>query len=880
MSSVRVRLALHLRLSESEIGANGNTVCIWIGDRPSEENEELYLKEADGIIEYWRNRKSDSIPLLEMPISIIDSHKILQDALWDGKWANAEASLFLYVKPIYAEEETALLLARGIVKKSPVWEEEGRLLIISLAINAWADVNKPLTRCIPKGFSKESAGKPLPLLYGRYGRAETILIQRGGVTELANGFDRDGMECFLSDGFEFPQEKEITLRIGREEMRGMLEGNRFSISERGLSIATGTLAEDTADSVRLRLSEAFPVVSAQEMEGREIVVSVDENSETKDYTGIVASYNEETGVITLINPLRNAVGSVVLPPEGSIIVIQSPQEPHNAGESVVETGIPWIYAISEGPIASIETVYGRAAAQETIREAGILLQSAYSDWVILSDHLYEARVNDERFPAIAPSLATIEFPIAPLCLGMHHNRILADVQGINTNPLDSAKDMLIRSGFLESDIEANSFQNAWQARDEEQMAFCIDTLDAGADWISGLLFQSRIKLRWTDDKKIVFTPIESIDIAPPSTILAPDDILFNSTTISLTPEEDQIDVIRACYRDRKGEKQYLIVNEETNGIPEMKGAGDRKVTTLDIWGYADRKTVARIAHFLWRRKQAQWRQMSVVSFLKGLPLEAGEKITLSHPLLNGLALDNESVTGIVSAVEKRPPILSKNQVGSAAITLRLQTKPGCQSTCETSCEISSCETTCETIYETEEEFACHSSCETHCQISCVTACELTCETYCQTSRTTNSSCNSSVEGSCLSQCQTACESSCQICCETSCESFHKEKPRIVKKVDVQNAPLTAYGIGMASEYGRDCPAFAVFDDFDLRPKTGEKAATFLNAQDKWTFLEAGRDVKLVKIIADLGDRVYTVQETDADGVAWGSPFTGKSIPEG
>ena len=272
--------------------------------------------------------------------------------------------------------------------------------------------------------------------------------------------------------------------------------------------------------------------------------------------------------------------------------------------------------------------------------------------------------------------------------------------------------------------------------------------------------------------------------------------------------------------------------------------------------------------------------MSVVAFLKGLPIESGEKISLSHQLLDGLSLDSQTVTGIVSAIEKRPPILVENRMGGAAITLRLQTKPGCQSSCETSCEISSCETTCETVYETESEFSCMSSCESQCQVSCVTTCELTCESYCQTSRTQGrpNSCITSAEAACASQCQTSCESSCQVCCETSCESFHKENPRIVKKVDVQNAPQTAFGIGLVSEYGRDCPPFAVFDDFDLRPREGDKAATFLNAQDRWTFLEAGRDVKLVHILSDLGDRLYTVQEVDADGVPWGDSFIGKSIP--
>ena len=68
------------------------------------------------------------------------------------------------------------------------------------------------------------------------------------------------------------------------------------------------------------------------------------------------------------------------------------------------------------------------------------------------------------------------------------------------------------------------------------------------------------------------------------------------------------------------------------------------------------------------------------------------------------------------------------------------------------------------------------------------------------------------------------------------------------------------------------------DPLDLRPAADTPVVVIRDPEGEWMVMEAGRDVKLVKVLSGSGGS-FTVRETTPSGATWGPSFSATGVPE-
>ena len=91
------------------------------------------------------------------------------------------------------------------------------------------------------------------------------------------------------------------------------------------------------------------------------------------------------------------------------------------------------------------------------------------------------------------------------------------------------------------------------------------------------------------------------------------------------------------------------------------------------------------------------------------------------------------------------------------------------------------------------------------------------------------------------------------------------------------APTSALGDGTIRFVDNDTPVKAK-DPLDLRPAADEPVVVIRDKEGEWMVMEAGRDVKLVKVLSG-SDNTFVVRETSPSGSTWGPTFEATGVPD-
>lgn len=823
----------------------------------------------------------------EVEITLRDEDRVLLGLLGSDEFAGCAATLYQHFDPLGESDMTPLL--GGLVDTPPRWREADNTLTLTIrgleAFLAHHRIGEHADRMAFPDVAPEDEGRLLPLVYGRAQRVKAVLVQAGASTELAVPMGYVDMELLVHDAARFPTGT-IRLRIGQEVVEGSFDGNTFTVTERGVGGDNGTFDPRAGNPsiVNTDLGGEGDHLYA----GRYIQAFVGGVLQTRLVCGSFG------GRLHLNEPfLRD--GDYAHPEEDAPFSFVSIRTHHPAGTAVTLFGETWVYLLNDRPSCDVSHVegYGRVESERDI--GGSPVKSVRQGYAPFASVAYRIELEDtDIFPARPHPVTTLHTPFPPRHWpggAFLSNDLWITMEGVPANgdvPLENPawiiKDLLVHGAGLDpARIDDASFTAAADARAEVRCAFALPRAMPAGQVVQELAFQTRLAILW-ESGTAKLHPLSLSEPSPAQT-LGTDRIEHDSFEITGRHPRERITDILATYR-RAGEPAGLHVHD-----PQADATHGRIERHLDFWAFQSRHEVFLAAHAWLARWRRAWNEVTVRTFLPGLPLERLDGVRLQHPLLPG-----GDAVGVVQGIEHRPGVPLEGVPDGITLTVRMLHAAGCAGSCETSCELSACESaSCELSCTAASETACLHACETAREPggsrggkvgwsgiqTSANLCTTTCQVGCEAAEEPGADC----ELQCVTDCEVACESmayeaECGSGCETLCE-INTRHPDI-KHVRILDAPPYAYGTATVvelcagSEHG---PSFDAHDAFDLNYPAGNDCAALQTRDGRWILVPGERNIKYVKVTGGSSPS-YTVQEQDAGGTSWGDSFSATAIEGG
>jgi len=540
---------------------------------------------------------------------------------------------------------------------------------------------------------REDEGKMLPIAYGKVPRVQSVCIQRGYTTVLAEDIDATQDSFHVKNGEHFPQGENINIRVGTEEMRGSFDGVKFTAIQRPRRVHEAQTTHRCGGARRLRdfrLPVDFP--TDNELKGYRVRLFIFGFSVRRT----IIAYDARLGVIKVDRPfykeLNPFIGERV--PRGATYYIETPTSKHSRGE-IVEHVLPSgiVYACNDAPSRSITNIEVRAQFKIAAATSDEVKQEETENrFTPINPSDYVVKLNDTSW-GLGHGITTIRFK-RPLDL-IEPNIVedglwvtfKATVDGSNNLIEDPDKvtyDLLTRhAGVSASDLDLASFNAVNPLVNHLDMAFALHETKNGLDVAADLAFQSRSVLVWEAGKGYLRYLTNSPAAAATSTV-DQDDIQLTTPRLSLTPVEQLFTSVYARYTDDDDTK--FVVVEDTSAI----SAYGRIQKRVELWAYQTRSSAAEIAAFWLKRWAFVYEWLQVRTFLTRLEVQRLDTVEMDA----GDVVPS-GVKGIVEHVKQSPGSGTSGQMDLIELEVRLPRGPGCDTSL---CEI--CQATCETGQET------------------------------------------------------------------------------------------------------------------------------------------------------------------------------------
>lgn len=822
----------------------------------------------------------------EARLTLRDEDRTLHALLESDEFAGCPATLYQHFDTLGESDMTPLL--GGRIDTPPVWREADSTLTLEIrgldAYFAHHIIGEHADRLSFPDVAQEDEGALLPLVYGRPQRVKAVLVRAGASTELALPLAETDMTLVVQDAARFPTST-LRLRIGQEVVEGSFNGNVFTLTQRGVGGVSGTFGERAGNPsiVHTDLESGHD----HQYAGRLLQATLGGVTQTRLVCGSFG------GRLHLHEPFLQG-DAYIHPEEGTPFEFASLQTSHPAGESVTLDGDAWIYLLNDRPSCAVRQVegWGRIETAQTI--SGTPVAGSRQGYTPIPSAAYHIDLHDTTtFPGRPHPVTTLRMTLPPRTWpgGVFlTNEIWITLEGVPEsgdtpleNPVWILKDLLLHgTGLDPAQVDDASFTAAAAARASVRCAFALPRAMPAGQVLQELAFQARLALLWEEG----VAKLRPLELACPTPVQTLDDTKIALASVELTgrhPRERLTDLL-ATYR-RAGDATAVQIHD-----PHAHEGNGRIQRTVFFWAFQSRHEVFLAAHAWLARWRQEWKEITVRTFLPGLPLERLDGVKLVHPLLPG----GEAV-GEVRAVAHHPGSPREGTPDRIALTVRLPYAAGCATSCETSCEMTACESSsCELSCTAATETACLHACETLREPgghrtgsgawsgirTSTTLCTTTCQVGCETAEEPGADCETQCVTGCESSCESmAYESGCASGCETICEVRTGDVE--IKPVRLLTAPASAFGIATVVELcggGEHGAPFPATDAFDLNRAAGDECAALRARSGGWVLVPGGRDAKFVKVLSGSGSS-YSVQEQDAGGGTWGAPFPATGVGE-
>ena len=645
----------------------------------------------------------------------------------------------------------------------------------------------------------------LPLVFGCVKRSRAVQVSAGATAVLVRACGDSDTTLYVDDASAFPQGQTLRIRIENELMEGYFQGNRFFVSERGIDIVASSTVTRAVDIMTLEDSSLGGI----ENEYAVYYLRVTDPGGTTHYRNIVY-YSAETHRLHYNHPIVYGGGYWTIP-AGASYGITSWARPHPAGARVYHVLDGYVYILNDAPSKAVHRLegYGRVFDEDAL-EVGTENQLDIEGYVPINPNHYTINLNDTtRFPSLGHAVTTATFAKNPkeLYPRLRDNGLWADLDGVESegdgtgsvveNPAEVIRTLLTRRlGLGEADLDTSSFDAAAADLAGFRMAFTLDRQVDGLHLCADLAFQSRCALLW-DDGTARLSLLRNRTGDPALTIGAEElaDGLLRMGRSDMARLASEV-----VARYRRGAEPRAVVLRDAG----VEAAFGRRVRSLDLWAYQDRRMAVSVARFWLNRWKYLHEEVRLTTFLTSLALRRNDTVELD---LAGHFVSGQR--GVVTEIVHHPGSGEAGRMDAITLGLQMPVAAGCVAACETECESTGesgcllqceieaesgcwqCETQCEALCElactTEAELnciihdtdgggdtgcgACETSCETGCEASCETGCEVACETGCEAACETGceTACETGCEASCETGCEVACETGCETVCETGCE---------------------------------------------------------------------------------------------------------------
>lgn len=744
-------------------------------------------------------------------------------------------------------------LASGRLTTPCLWQERNGILELHLSqIQRQLQthlIGQLATREIFPALPEKADGQMLPIVIGKHQRVEAVPVTTYAQAALALPLDTNATQFIVDDARLFPSGS-ITVRVGEETMTGNFSGNTFTITARPVVASSTILA--AGENHRELICPGLTSAAGDTWVGYLACITSDGREQ---YRRIIRSESER---LFIDRSFLGESGDAEILPSGTAVTIRSYPTKHVRGERVTLAESGFTLIVAGHASGKVHAVEGWGRIIERVHTDGVTTEKNSTGRVPVPMDWITINTNDTSFGSIDGGVTSITLPHPPSAMDPEtflDDRLFVTLDGYTSedgiieHPVDALNVLLCEEGGMDAATwDMNALRNTRAAREQVRCAFVLTERTNALSLASDMADQMATVLRWRKGK-LALLALSNLCDESQATWTA-DDVEWASIERSVIPESDRVTeaVVRFQEHDR-----LASVSVVDNEMAEKIGTHTR---TINGWMLADRASARWLAEFWVRHLRDAYEDISVTLFHHALPIEAGDTVTLDRS-----DLFDQARTGQVIHVEHTPAAMDKGDPMRVRVTLRSAVWEGCTSSCEHACESGTCES---------------SGCELSCTTGAETGCVWTCETSCQS--TCELSCTARAETRAQARCSSA---SAETGCQAQCQVATVETIREIRQVKVTIPPDTPRGTATAIQIDARGNTFgdpfSVRDPFDLHPTTYSEATAYLNFHNEWVFIPSSREVKLVRVISDLGDGAFEVQEEDRTGTTWGNTFTAWSV---
>jgi len=736
------------------------------------------------------------------PLTLRDEDKTLIGYARDHEAQRTRVTLYQHFAGL-GESDLVPLLS-GVMAAPITWAERAATFTFHIAeIVVYHDkvVGTVATRERFSDLPPENEGRMLPLVFGTVRRVPALLAQGGATTELARAALPTDEELFVVDASDCPQGEAVRILIDREEMLGSFQGNKFVVTQRGASVASGTTTA---------AGEQYAIVDSNLEQGSYVGAALRVNLAcqadshwTKEYHAIITGHDAAAGKLYYFPALWNpdATQGYVAVPNGKSYTIGTVPDYHEAGASVVEINPDgFIYIANDAASSSVLNIEVWGEHVEDAWVEGARVSSPRRGWVTVPPELYTVNKNDtSSFPGLGHAVTTVTFarPVWAL-LGAQSSSgpagaraartafrrlrllergrsrgdtgyssphiddaICVTLEGVESDgdgtgdlaeaPLHICHTILSDARFMglgSSYVE--DYNNVWSGQEPGTVcSFYLERPVRAVALVQDIAFQAMCSLRWSagaDGCKVRPVRLKNGTPEDPAATLTAAQVELGTIELSQGDQADLVTEVIARF-SADGEPRSYAVRD-----PAAETLWGRRSCEIDLWAYDELKWVQWVAAFYLDRWKHVIDEASVGLFLTGLELEPSDTVALDLP-----ELFQSGQRARVIAVQHEPGAGEPPRMDRIGLRLRLWRWPGCGSNgCqgleETGCA-ARCQITCTT---TGQAGGTCWSCQTSCQYPAMIACLSGCQLY-------------STAGGCRSRCMVSCTGSCTSACQMSCQ---------------------------------------------------------------------------------------------------------------
>ena len=755
-----------LNLLKIEFGGAVGTK--WYADRDRGAADASAWNDAEGRVIDWggiqKGLQAEGLnPISTISIVLRDDDKTLLGYLTSLTIPRTKATIYQSFDGLVGSD--LAILASGILNSPSEWAEDAvdvTFTITDISTYYPQTIGHAADKDAFSDIWREHEDRVLPIVFGRVYRAPAVWATATPITYLAQPLRPATPSTFyVENGFQFPQwsgaatptpvatpagtptpsptpsEAELTIRVGAELMEGTFSGNVFTVTARGVALATGLTTTDDAGN-DYRLIDSALGANADRYIGYRIKLTP--TGMGAPQTRLITGYQPDSFQLLFNYPFQDGGGDWEVP-TGHSYEIVTVASTHELSEPVcVHRDEGYTYIVNDAPSKAVLKVEAWSRHEVSVTDDGETDEYKYEGWTQVSDALFTVNRNDSAtYASLGRAVTTITFFVPPVMIpdsGIVNNDIRVSIEGIDSlgdgtgtlieNPALIVKNLLENSdyglGLDGSEIDATAFGTAQSSANFLKMGFVVEQERQAMEVIAEIAFQGRCALIWEEGlASIVF-----LTNSPGSSEATINEAhrVMDSLRVSHADFDGIVTEITARWTERGDERTYKRVDATA------EAAVGRRARDLDLWCYAQREYVRYVSSFYLYRWKRLWDYASLATFLTHLELQRGDWATVN---VTGLWA---SQLGFVESLDHTPGNGVSRLMDSIRFTLRLPRWGGCSTTCEDDCTAAACETGCEaynckTSSETAED-APEEECETGCQTACKNICVTQCELYTQT----------------------------------------------------------------------------------------------------------------------------------------------------